>query len=137
LALLLLFTSRVSSSDLESCGSNSEIVSEPRVVFPVVELRRDAWGLVVVRFTILPDGSTTDAMPLFSSSSMFERAAIEMVLGTGFSRRDHSCSHDLAVELTKDDRDWSVNLLPAPEHLDDPVFRDWVSKQNDLYYSKQ
>lgn len=137
MVLLLLFASRVSSSDLESCGSDNEIVSKPRVVFPVMELRRNAWGLVVVRFTILPDGSTTDAMPLFSNSSMFERAAIEMVSGTVFPKRDHSCSHDLVVELIRDDLNWSVNFLPAPESLDDPVFRKWVSKQNDLYYSKQ
>jgi len=113
------------------------MVSEPRPRFPVVELRRDAWGVVVVEFPVLPDGTTANLNTQFYNSSAFERSALVMISEASFAERGQSCSLTLAVELAMDNGEWTVNCLPAPEQLDDAALQNWVERQSGLYYGDE
>lgn len=135
--VFLLVSLTLSGEQLQACGSGDEIVSEPRPRFPVVELRSDAWGVVVVEFTVLPDGTTANLNTLFYNSAAFERSALVMISEASFAERGRSCSLTLAVELVMDNREWTVNFLPAPEQIDDPEFQNWVATQSSLYYGDE
>jgi len=100
-------------------------------------LRRDAWGVVVVEFPVLPDGTTANLNTQFYNSSAFERSALVMISEASFAERGQSCSLTLAVELAMDNGEWTVNCLPAPEQLDDAALQNWVERQSGLYYGDE
>ncbi len=136
LVSLLLITSPPPDAALPTCDREEKIVAKRQVPFPSVEFRRDAWGIVVVQFTIQPNGSTTDVKPLLSNSGVSERAATSLISGAMFAQQDQACSHSLVVELIMENRDWGVRMSPAPEDVDDPDFLNWISEKHKDYYGR-
>jgi hypothetical protein len=117
--LMLALSSGLSNDPIPACDPTTAIVDRARSIhYPIIELRSDAWGAVVVAFKLLPDGTTTDLEPVQSSSILFERAAIMLVSESRFSRSDDACKYSLLIEFTMNERAWSTEVLPAPENLD-------------------
>jgi len=133
--LLLALLSDLPNEPTQACEATTAMVERAkRIRYPVVELRADAWGAVIVEFKILPSGTTTDLEPVHSSSSVFERAAIMMVSESRFSKRDDACLFSLLIEFTMKERVWSTEILPAPENLE--KFYEEVQLKHKLVYGR-
>lgn len=133
--LLLALFSDLPNEPIQACEATTAMVERVKSIrYPVVELRADAWGAVVVKFKILPGGTTTELEPVHSSLSVFEHAAIMMVSESRFSRRDDACLFSLLIEFTMKERVWSTEVLPAPENRE--KFYEKVKLKHQLVYGR-
>ena len=132
-APLLLFAATLTDAPLQSCTNVTEVAAPEHIRFPIVGMRRNVWGYVVVEFVIHPSGVATDVTTLSSSSSLFERAATSLVAETRFNEQKHKCSHSLVIELTMENSLWRVHKLPAPIDTSAPEFLEWIDLRNEKY----
>ena len=79
-------TATTSMISEEESSDTPKLLSAADPAYPARAHSRGLEGYVDVQFTIRPDGTTTDPVVVFSTSSIFERAATRAVLNSRYER---------------------------------------------------
>ncbi|MEM1264177.1 MAG: hypothetical protein AAGH76_17390 [Pseudomonadota bacterium] len=127
--LLWAFIPAVWGAEVPTCVDDLDPIRSPHPPYINLEMRSHAWGLAVVRFVVLPDGTTSEVTSDFSTSRVFVRSAEFYVQNTRFPVRKKTCSLSRAVELTLVDGRWRAALRQAPASSENKRFLEWISKK--------